>query len=271
VADVRALIGQAVVYRLPKMDQVTVFKNITYESVDGLDLQLDVYHPPAASPGFPPPVVLLIPGPAPQDLMQHIKDSAVFVSWAQLIACSGMAAIACWHRAPIVEHPEAAADVDALISYVHTHREALNIDGERIGVFAFSGAPPYALRSALRDSPRFIHAVAAYYGVMDLQQSRSAFPAEISDEYLQEFSAVHYLGLNPTRLPPILVVKAGQDKPWLNRSIDNFVASALEHNVTLELMTHPKGRHGFDTADDDERSRQIIRRTLRFFSEQLED
>ena len=270
MADVRALIEQPVVYRLPTMDQVTVLKNIRYKTVDGLDLQLDVYYPPSASPASPSPVVLLIPGPAPQDLMRHIKDSAVFVSWAQLMACSGMAAVTCWHRAPIGEHPQAATDVDALISYVHTHAEALNIDGHRMGVFAFSGAPPYALRTVLRDSPQFILAVAAYYGVMDLQQSRAVFPPQISDEYLQEFSPVHYLGLNPAQLPPILIVRAGRDKPWLNRSIDNFVATALDNSVTLELMTHPNGHHGFDTADDDERSRHIIRRTLKFFSEQLE-
>jgi hypothetical protein len=35
------------------------------------------------------------------------------------------------------------------------------------------------------------------------------------------------------------------------------------------VLDHPTGQHGFDTRDDDERSRQIIRETLEFFVRHL--
>jgi hypothetical protein len=35
------------------------------------------------------------------------------------------------------------------------------------------------------------------------------------------------------------------------------------------VLDHPNGQHGFDTRDDDERSREIIRETLEFFVRHL--
>jgi len=36
------------------------------------------------------------------------------------------------------------------------------------------------------------------------------------------------------------------------------------------VLDHPDGQHGFDTRDDDERSREIIDETLTFFARHLE-
>ncbi len=35
-------------------------------------------------------------------------------------------------------------------------------------------------------------------------------------------------------------------------------------NAQLDLMNHPSGRHGFDSLDDDDRSREIIARAVAF-------
>jgi hypothetical protein len=37
----------------------------------------------------------------------------------------------------------------------------------------------------------------------------------------------------------------------------------------VTVLDHPTGQHGFDTRDDDERSREIIRDTLAFFVRHL--
>jgi hypothetical protein len=39
--------------------------------------------------------------------------------------------------------------------------------------------------------------------------------------------------------------------------------------VDLTVLDHPTGRHGFDTLDDDDRSREIIGLTLDFFVRHL--
>ena len=60
-----------------------------------------------------------------------------YISWAQLMAVSGLAAITYTTRRP-------ATDVHEVLRYVRAHAE-LGIDGERIGVWACSGNAPTAL------------------------------------------------------------------------------------------------------------------------------
>ena len=59
-------------------------------------------------------------------------------SWAQLIAASGVIAIAYTNREP-------ETDLDALIQHVRENAASLQIDGGRLGVFAASGNVPLAL------------------------------------------------------------------------------------------------------------------------------
>ena len=65
-------------------------------------------------------------------------------------------------------------------------------------------------------------------------------------------------------LPPLLVVRAGQDDPGLNRTIDEFVSAAEQHELAVELVHQPEGHHAFDVADDSDASREIIGRVLGF-------
>jgi dienelactone hydrolase len=113
--------------------------------------------------------------------------------------------------------------------------------------------------------------VASFYAVLDLQQPPPGAPdSGLSAETRTLFSPVAALGQDAKSAPPILVARAGLDNPWLNDSVDRFVAAALARGATLDLLTHPSGRHGFDILDDDARTKEIIRRTLEFLRERLE-
>jgi dienelactone hydrolase len=82
-------------------------------------------------------------------------------------------------------------------------------------------------------------------------------------EAAERFSPAAYLD-SKTKIP-ILIARAGLEKsPQLNQALDRFAQAALEANVPLDLLNHPRGQHGFDVLDDDERSRYIIARTLEF-------
>ena len=70
-------------------------------------------------------------------------------------------------------------------------------------------------------------------------------------------------------LPPLLVVRAGQDDPKLNRTIDEFVAAAQARGLAVELVHQPDGQHAFDVRDDTDASRQAIRRVLAFLGGHL--
>jgi acetyl esterase/lipase len=72
-----------------------------------------------------------------------------------------------------------------------------------------------------------------------------------------------------TELPPLLVVRAGEDDPDLNGGIDRFVAAAADRGLPVELVEVPGGHHAFDVLDDDDASRSAIRRVLDFLREHL--
>jgi dipeptidyl aminopeptidase/acylaminoacyl peptidase len=76
--------------------------------------------------------------------------------------------------------------------------------------------------------------------------------------------------LQPTPgLPPFLVVRAGQDDPGLNQSIDQFTAAAEAAGVPVELLELPDAHHAFDILDDNVASRDAIRRVLSFLRQHL--
>jgi hypothetical protein len=70
-------------------------------------------------------------------------------------------------------------------------------------------------------------------------------------------------------LPPLLFARAGLDDPDLNAGLDELVRVMLERNCSFDLLNHATGDHGFDTMNDNERSREIMRATLAFFRAHL--
>ena len=82
---------------------------------------------------------------------------------------------------------------------------------------------------------------------------------------LRAFSPVACLAEAQQPVPPLFIARAGRDAmPLLNNGLDRFVASALAANVPLTLLNHPAGVHGFDSQNDDDRSREILRAAIAF-------
>lgn len=150
------------VYTIPNMEQATVKKNITYKTVDGLDLQMDMYYAPDFQEGALRPAVIFIHGDPPERV-GHSKDMGQYISW-------GLIAVAFNHRT-----------------------------SERL-------------------------------------------------------TKVYDLSSRPGEIAPLFIARAGLDYPELNESIDQFVSEAPAHNISLSLMNHPLGQHGFDVRDDNARS-----------------
>jgi len=262
------IVRMRIVWSVPGMDAVAVRRNVVYKTGDaGAPLHMDVYSPPGPARARPA-VILIHGGPIPQ---LGAKNMGVFVSYGEVVAASGLVAVAFDHRflAP-ARLQDAASDVADLVSHVRANASSIGVDPERIALWAFSGGGPF-LSSALRARPSWLRAVASYYAVLDLQQPPPGAPdGGMSAETRTLFSPVAALGQDAKNAPPILLARAGLDNPWLNDGVDRFVAAALSRGATLDLLTHPSGRHGFDILDDDARSREIIRRTLEFLRARLE-
>ena len=256
-----------IVLQVPGMERVVVRRDLTYRQVDDVALGFDVYRPPAVPVERRLPVVVLVHG-GPVPAGTHPKDWGVFVSTAELLAASGLAAVAFDHRlhAP-TRFPEAESDVAALVEHVRARATELGLDADRIALWAYSGGGPL-LSPFLRDAPSWLRGVVAYYAALDLQQVPEGVPDVVGVETRRAYSPVHHLA-TAARLPPLLVARAALDHPWLNGGIDRFVEAARARRAPLELLEHAAGHHGFEILDDVERSREILRRTLAFLSTEL--
>ena len=254
-----------IVYSIPGMERINVRKNLTYKRVDGTELRADVYLPANSKRTERRPAVIFIHGGrVPPNLRTTPKDWGVFVSYGQLVAASGFVGVTFNHRFYAWESlHDSQSDLNDLLDYVRNNAESLGVDKNRIVLWAVSAGAVF-LSQAVRDVPPYIRCLVSFYGELDLQSERKAAPVSVSDETLREFSPLYHLNQNKHGIPPMFLARAGLDDPDMNSSADRFVSAALNRNLLVDLMNHPTGHHGFDVQDNDERSREIIKRAVEF-------
>ena len=262
---VKAVAGKRMVYAAPGMARVRVRKDLTYKRAAGVELKMDVYSPPGAGRGARRPAVFFIHGGrVPPNLLTTPKDWGAFVSFGRLAAASGFVGVTFNHRFYAWESlGDSQADVTDAVAYVREHADELGVDRDRVVLWAVSAGGIFLSRP-LRDAPPYVRCLVAYYPELDLQGERAAAPASVSDETLREYSPVYQLGRGGKGAPPIFIARAGLDDADLNAGVDRFVQAALSKNVTLDVVNHATGHHAFDTEDDNDRSREIIRQTVAF-------
>lgn len=272
MVDLSEIVRKRAVYTLPGMEAVNVRKDLSYKTIDGTDLKLDIYYPAELQRQSRYPAVILVHGDGPVEVLRNAKEYGIFVSLAQLLATIGIIAITFNHRVTDgwAKLEEAASDVDDLVQYVCEQAESVQVKKDALCLWTFSAGAPFGLRTALRNAPEHIRAIVAYYGLLDLQPLRPIVPATTTDATLRELSAISYLENDAQSIPPLFIVRAGLDRPDLNSILDTFVAQAFKQNVSITAVNHATGHHGFDFLDDNERSREIIRQTLDFIKVHLE-
>jgi hypothetical protein len=136
-----------VVYAVPGMETVPVRRDVAYRQTDAGALTMDIYNPPDAANGARPPVVLFAPGYSDVGMRKilgcRLKEMESYISWAQLTALSGMAAVTFSAVEPV-------SDTQALLQHLHQHAEDLGLDVNRMGLWAASGNVPNALSLLMR-------------------------------------------------------------------------------------------------------------------------
>lgn len=270
--DIKEIEQMRIVYQLPRMEEVSVRKDIVYKTVNGENLMLDVYYPFDAQPYIPRPAVIFVHGGSQPEHVERVRASQPYASWCRLVAASGVIAVMFKHRTDegYSQLAQAGSDVDDLVDYIRREGASLGVDPDKLGIFALSSGPIHGVRTALKGTPAYMRCIVIYYGGMTLLNPKYFHFGAEEEELLKEFSPVYHLSQeDPAKVPPLFIAKAGKDRAFLNESIDEFFAIANERNIPITFMNHPDGEHGFDIFNDNARSREIIKATLAFITEHL--
>ncbi|HKN59043.1 MAG TPA: hypothetical protein VJV97_09335 [Gemmatimonadaceae bacterium] len=259
------LFTRRVCLQLDGMDDVTVRRDVAYGPPDGR-LSMDVYYPPDQTDDGRWPAVIIVAGYSgamePRPTTLTYKEIGWTVSMCQLIALSGMVAIAYTNRDPV-------ADLQTLLEHIHEAARSLRIDAARVGIVAVSGNVPTALTTLMQDATRT--PACAVFGcgfLLDLNDT-----THVADAARQFGFANPGAGRAITDLRrdvPLLITRAGRDQfPGINASIDSFIRQGLIENLPITFVNHAEGPHAFDLFDDSRTSRDILRQTLRFLRQHL--
>jgi hypothetical protein len=251
--------------QLEGMDAVTVRRDVAYGQPDP-NRRCDLYYPPGTPDTGRWPAVIIVAGypatMAGRPTPLTYKEFGWTVSMCQLIALSGMVAVAYTNRDPV-------ADVRALFEQINEGAQSLRIDPARVGVVATSGNVPTALTTLMRDATRA--PVCAVFGcgcLLDLDGATDVADAARQFGFANPGAGRTVADLR--RNVPILITRAGRDQfPAMNASIDRFIRQALIENLPITFVNHAEGPHAFDLFDDSRSSREIVRQTLRFLRQHL--
>ena len=259
------IFARRVCLQLEGMDAVSVRRDVAYCASDP-HRRFDVYYPPDQPGDGRWPAVIIVAGyPETREARATpltFKEIGWTVSMCELIAVSGMVAIAYTNREP-------AADLEELFEHVHEHAESLRIDPARVGVVAASGSVPTGLTTIMQTGRRT--PACAVFGTgywLDLDGA-----TDVADAARQFGFANPNVGRTVADLRrdvPLLITRAGRDQlPGVNASIDGFVRQGLANNLPMTLLNYAEGPHAFDLVDDSRTSRDILRQTLRFLRQHL--
>jgi acetyl esterase/lipase len=250
-----------VVYEMPGVDAVTKRPDVDFGSRDGDAITMDVYYPPDFKAGARLPAVIVVAG-FPDLGFQRVvgckfKEMGSSVSWARLIAASGMVAITYSNREP-------AADVHTLVQYVRKNGASLGVDESRIGLWASSGNVPLALSLLMQDSATPLKCAILCYGYMlDHEGSTGVADAAKNFGFANPCAGKSVEDLR--RDIPLFLARAGNDQmPHLNETLDRFVVEAFGRDLPLTLVNYASAPHAFDLFQDTETSREIVRQILAF-------
>jgi len=252
-----------VVYEMPNENRVIVRSDIEFAGAAGQPLVFDLFRP-GRSATRPPAVILVagFPDAGTQKMLGcRFKEMQFTVSWAKLIAASGLAAVAATNHEP-------AGDLAALIQHALTNADALGISDSGVGVMATSGHGALGLSTLMKSGPPVACGAFLYPYTMDLDGATGV--AEMSKRFgFVDACAGRTLDDLCTDVP-MLFARAGQDAfPHLNTSLDRLVAQGLTRNLPLTIVNYPAGVHAFDLMDPSEGSRAIIRSVLTFLTSHL--
>src|SRR5262245_53780058 len=222
-----------VVESLPGMEKVRVVESVTYKTVDGVALQMDLTYPADAPPGSRArPAVVFVNGVGDWPDAQKLRTWGQYRSWPRLVAASGLVGVAFDARSG--DEARTIEDVRDAFAYLREKGPGIGIDPSRIAAWACSANVRTALALLMPAGGPSVKTAVLYYGGGDSASVRSDLP--------------------------VMIVRAGKDRPEQNAQIDRLAAQAAAANAPWTVVNLPGAHHAFDVIDDTEETRSAIRR-----------
>ena len=246
------------VLRIPGQENAKLVADVVYTG-EGMDAQkTDLYIPADTKPSHKRSLVIALSG------ADKAKHWGFYKELGQVIAASGMIGVIPDKRYGRGQTVKGSQDIRALIAFLRENAGKYNGDGSRICLWAFS-AGGMLLNVGMRGELPQVKCLVDFYGILDIGR----FPDAPKEAAESDYNPIVRMRRDPDKLPPMLIARAGKDRAPLNEGIDRFLAEALTKNLAIEVVNYPEGQHGFDLFDDNNRSRQIVKRALEFMRENL--
>lgn len=219
-----------IAYSYSGAESLTIKKDIPYCHQNAIAQTFDVYYPKDFHP-FQHKTVLFVNGGGP--IKQDYKSYSCFTSWGELVAVENIIGITFNWRSGKQE------DIIAMIDYLFAHEKELGINTHEICVFSLCRSVNYTLGCVLKYPE--IKKMIMYYGKISTN-------TKLANCANRNF----------------FIALGALDKKYPSSCNDWFIKNAKPNQYTVELCIHPHGVHGFDYANDDEHTRDIINKTLEF-------
>jgi len=253
---------------LPKSEKVhiRITKDLVYDPSKDTSQKMDVYQPVSTVKKEKLPLVVFVHGKTP--IKTNPKNWGGYISWGELTASKGYVSITFTQSlgTPGRSIDEAGSDLQHALTYIKANHLLYNIDTNKIALLAYSAGVPL-LSSALQQNQNNIRCLGAFYGFIDIKNI-DMWKHE-SQASLTKFSLIDHLGKDKA-FTPLFIARAGKENnKGLNETIDSFILKANNTNINLTFINHPEGVHGFDTQNNDERSREVIESVFTFLQYHL--
>ncbi|MFD4543050.1 alpha/beta hydrolase [Streptomyces bauhiniae] len=209
--------------------------------------RVDLYLPDGGEPC--PAVVFVHGGPLPAGIRPTPRDWPVFTGYAAFAAQLGAVGVTMDYRLHAPDDlARAAEDVSAAVDLVRAHPR---VDGDRVALWFFSGSGPLAA-PWLSAPPPWLRCLAANYPLLE------PLPGHGMDgDRFRPAAAVRGAGDLP-----VVLTRVGLEDPMLDATVERFLDAAGECGAEVEVIAAPHCRHGFETVDDTDEARAVVREAM---------
>jgi dienelactone hydrolase len=211
----------------PAASSVAVTKDVPYGRSDTVVLRMDVYRPSGATTTRRPALIFFNRATGAD------RSQPFYAAWANAAASRGVVAVL-----PDLRDGKQRADFQALIAYLTSRGAELGIDRDALAVYAGSGNVYSAFPVVEDPTQTAIKAAVMYYGTGPVTEFR--------------------------RDLPVLYVRAGLDRPDVNKEITALAGLAVSQNAPVTLLNHASGYHAFEMFNDDDATRDVMEQTIAF-------